>query len=128
MRAVKGATRIGRSAMPGAPRGFTLVEALVAIIVLAIGVLGLAASAGTVLRLTGGAATQTLAASIASSRLDSLRGMPCPSVVSGSDTSQGVAATWTGSGGGKSRYVAWTVSYRTPTGSAARAYQTVLAC
>lgn len=74
------------SAHGSAPRtraGFTVVEIIVAIMVLAVGVLGLAATAGIVQRQMAGGERQSAAAAIAQSRFDSLTSKNC-NVISGS--------------------------------------------
>ena len=65
-------------AMPaGDRRGFTLVELIVAIVILSVGVLGLASTAAVVTRQIGGGAQQARAAAMAQARFESLRGMSC---------------------------------------------------
>lgn len=75
--------------------GFTLVELLVAMMVFAVGMLGLAATAGSVTRMMGGAKRQTIAATVAQSRLEKIRSSPCASLTSGSETVRGITNTWT---------------------------------
>ena len=58
-------------------RGFTLVELIVAIVILSVGVLGLASTAAVVTRQIGGGAQQARAASVAQARFEILRGMSC---------------------------------------------------
>ena len=79
----------------GSRAGFTLVELLVAMMVFAVGMLALAATAASVTRMMGGAKRQTLAATVAQSRLEKLRSSPCASLVSGTETVRGVTNTWT---------------------------------
>lgn len=79
----------------GSRAGFTLVELLVAMMVFAVGMLGLAATAGSVTRMMGGAKRQTLAATVAQSRLEKIRSSPCASLVSGNETVRGITNTWT---------------------------------
>jgi len=79
---------------PRARRGFTLVELMVAIVIMAVGVLGLAGTASLVSRLTGGAAQQTLAATVASSRFERMRSLPCTSIAAGTDTTRGMQEAW----------------------------------
>ncbi|HWE41785.1 MAG TPA: prepilin-type N-terminal cleavage/methylation domain-containing protein [Gemmatimonadaceae bacterium] len=75
--------------------GFTLVELLVAMMVFAVGMLGLAATASSVTRMMGGAKRQTIAATVAQSRLEKLRSSPCASITSGTETVRGITNTWT---------------------------------
>jgi prepilin-type N-terminal cleavage/methylation domain-containing protein len=77
-----------------ARRAFTIVELIVAIVILAVGVLGLVSTAAVVSRLIGGAAQQTLAASVAASRFERLRSMQCASIRSDSATTRGIAERW----------------------------------
>ncbi len=66
-------------------RGFTVVEVLVAIVIMALGVLGLAGTATSVSRLIGGGAEQTIAANIAMSRFEQLRGTAWASLAGGTN-------------------------------------------
>jgi prepilin-type N-terminal cleavage/methylation domain-containing protein len=74
--------------------GFTLVELMVAIMVMAVGVLGLAGTAVAVARLAGGATQQTIAANVAATRFEQLRSSPCGVITSGSATTRGVSEKW----------------------------------
>ena len=78
-----------------AREGFTIIELIVAIVILVAGVLGLAGTAGMVSRMVGGAAQQTIAANVASSRFEKLRSVPCAQVTSGTATTRGMAERWT---------------------------------
>lgn len=74
--------------------GFTIVEVLVAIVIMALGVLGLAGTASSVSRLIGGGAQQTIAANIALSRFEKLRSSTCAGIVSGTATTRGMTEHW----------------------------------
>ena len=75
--------------------GFTLIELVVAIMILVVGVLGLAGTAGAVSRMVGGAAQQTIAANVAASRFEKLRSVPCSQVVGNTATTRHIAEKWT---------------------------------
>ena len=75
--------------------GFTIIELIVAIVIMVTGVLGLAGTAAMVSRMVGGAAQQTIAANVASSRFEKLRGVPCAQIVGGTETTRNVSETWT---------------------------------
>ncbi|MGH7665228.1 MAG: type IV pilus modification PilV family protein [Gemmatimonadaceae bacterium] len=78
--------------------GFTLVELIVAIVILSIGVLGLASTAAVVTRQMSGGAQQTLAANVAQSRFERLRSVNCSQLAipsTGSATGRGMSETWT---------------------------------
>lgn len=74
--------------------GFTLVELIIAIVILVVGVLGLASTAAVVMRQITGSSMQTRAAMMAQSRLETLRAMPCANMVAGNATTGGVTETW----------------------------------
>lgn len=74
--------------------GFTIMELIVAIVILSIGILGLAASSGIVMRMIGGGTHQTVAANVAQARFESLRSMSCGRITSGSATSRNVQEVW----------------------------------
>jgi prepilin-type N-terminal cleavage/methylation domain-containing protein len=75
--------------------GFTLLEVLVALVVLAIGILGLSANAASVSRLVGDGSRLTLAAAVATARLEQLRALPCASVAPGTAVTRGIEERWT---------------------------------
>lgn len=113
-----------------APRaGFTIVELLVAMMVFGIGVLGLAATTATVARLMGSASRQTMAAAVAQSRIEKLRGVPCAALTSGSETVRGITSTWTVSAVTRGVNITETVAFPTARGGTrTRVYMTTVAC
>src|SRR6478672_6754559 len=79
--------------------GITLVEVLISIIMIAIGVVGLLGSSASVATQMGGGVRQTVAASIAQNRIDSLTSIACSQlavagVASGTSTKRGIKETW----------------------------------
>lgn len=76
-------------------KGFTLLEVLVALVVLSTGILGLAANAALVSRLVGDGSRLTLAATAATARLEQLRAVPCASVTAGTAVTRGIEERWT---------------------------------
>jgi prepilin-type N-terminal cleavage/methylation domain-containing protein len=82
-------------------RGFTIVEVIVAIMILAIGVLGLAATSGVVTRQLGRGNLQTIASTVAQSRFDSLASVPCANLAptsgvnqTGTANTRGIRESW----------------------------------
>lgn len=74
--------------------GFTLLEILVALVILGVGILGLSANAALVSSLVGDGSRLTLAATVATSRLEQLRARPCASTTSGTATTRGIEERW----------------------------------
>ena len=75
--------------------GFTLLEVLVALVILSTGILGLAANAALVSRLVGDGSRLTIAATVATARLEQLRALPCAGVASGMAVTRGIEERWT---------------------------------
>ena len=71
--------------------GFTLVELMVAIIILAVGILGLAGTSAIITRQMGSASRSTVAAAVAQSRFDSLSSINCAGLAAAGGTSSGTA-------------------------------------
>lgn len=102
--------------------GFTIIEVLIAIIVLTIGVLALASSAGSTTRMMMSGQRKTRSISVATSTLDSLRqkaysaSPKCSGLVGGSSSSSAygtkISRTWTVAGAGSFRDIVITTSYR----------------
>jgi prepilin-type N-terminal cleavage/methylation domain-containing protein len=73
-----GLPRASRWGSPRAQRrGFTLVEMMVAVVILSVGLLGLASTSAVVTRQVAGGASQSLAANTIQSRLEWMRSVPC---------------------------------------------------
>lgn len=74
--------------------GFTLIELMVSVVLLSVGVLALASTSGLVMRMMGGASQQVRAATIATSRFETLRSLQCSSIGSGAATTPGITERW----------------------------------
>lgn len=101
-------------------RGFTIVEVLVAVLVLTVGLLGLATTAALVTRMVAQGDRYTEAATLASRRFEILRSRGCSSLSNGSETVGRFTVSWTvaSTAGGKARTV--TVTVVSPTGRGRR--------
>jgi prepilin-type N-terminal cleavage/methylation domain-containing protein len=100
-------------------RAFTLLEVLVALVILGVGVIGLAGNAALVSQLVGDGTRLSLAAAIATARVEQLRALPCAGVTAGSATTAGIEERWTvsplGAAGRTSALeVQLAVTYRSP--------------
>ena len=119
-----------RSDGPGrARRGLTLIEMIIAIIVMSIGIMGLASTASYVAMQMGGGNAQTIAAAITTKISDSLSARRCSSLVSGSQTKRGVTVTWTVADSTRTKWVTSTVQYTTKRSTTkTHNYVTVIQC
>lgn len=73
--------------------GLTLVEVLIAMLIFAVGVLGLAASSASLARQIAWNSDRSRASSLARSRFETLSASPCASAA-GTDRSRGVTSQW----------------------------------
>jgi prepilin-type N-terminal cleavage/methylation domain-containing protein len=81
--------------LPLRPRsGFTLVEMMVAVVILAVGLLGLASTAAYVVRQVSGGAQQSMAASVVQSRMEWMRSVPCAAIKESTVVTRGVTEHW----------------------------------
>ena len=117
--------------------GFTLIEVLLALVVLAVGILALTGSSAIVTRMIGRGKVETQAALAASRRIEALRaiaGSTSPRCTSpefgagGPVLDNGFAQSWTVSGTGKLRRVRVTVTYLTVRGTRSAVLETGIAC
>ena len=85
----------GEEALPRTSRrGFGLVEVIVAILLLALGMLALMSSSAVIATQLAGGAQMTVAATLAQSRLESFRAMDCRSLHSGSAEQRAIEESW----------------------------------
>ncbi len=87
-------SRVPRARFANDRRGLTVVELVVAIVLLTIGLLGLAAVSASILRQMRVSGHQAVATALASSRFEQFEGKPCAQITAGSATSRGVTETW----------------------------------
>jgi prepilin-type N-terminal cleavage/methylation domain-containing protein len=107
-----------RRARLRARHGLTLIEVMIAIIVMAIGIMGLAGTASYVTQQMGGGNMQTIAAGMATKVADSLSARRCSALVSGEQTSRGVTVRWTVEDSSRTRWVRQAVQYKPKRGPA----------
>jgi prepilin-type N-terminal cleavage/methylation domain-containing protein len=117
--------------------GFTLVEVLVAIVVLAVGIIALAGSSAMVTRMIGRGKVETRAAQAASRRIEALRlaaystSPRCSAgafATGGPVTANGITESWVVPPVGKLRNVRVNVTYRTVRGPRTATLQTRIEC
>jgi len=111
-----------------ARHGFTVIEMIIAIMVMSIGIMGLAGTARYVAMQMGNGRTQTIAATFATKVADSLSARRCAAIASGSQTKRGVTITWTVADSIRTKWVTEQVQYTTKSGPKTVNYLTVIQC
>lgn len=111
-------------------RGFTLVEIVIALLVLSVGLLGLAATAALTTRMVAQGQRHSNTAALANGRLETLHATSCGSMAGGSERVGRVRLTWQvmASHGGRARDVILAVSSPTGAGRRTDRFETVIAC
>ena len=111
-------------------RGFTIVEIVVAIVVLSVGLLGLVTTAALVSRMIAQGQRYSLASTLANRRLEKLSAVRCSGMSNGADTVGRIVVTWTvsdvNSGGGKK--IVMTVVTPTGRGNHTDLFTSTVAC
>lgn len=75
-------------------RGFTLVELIVAMLVMSVGIIALASTAGVVTRMITDGSRRTIAANVAEARFEQMRNRTCTSLTSGTAITRRVREKW----------------------------------
>ena len=111
-----------------APRGFTLIETILALLIFSVGALALAGTAALVGRELNVDDLRERATRIAASRVEVLRA-GCPAATSGSEIIGRVTSQWSVTPGESARVsVTESVSYASWKGSRTDTYRAVLKC
>ena len=115
--------------------GFTLIEVLVAVTILAVGVVAMAGSAGAVTRMIGRGKIDTRATQLATERLEMLRRAAyfttprCTALANGGpQTNAHVTLSWTVTVAGTGRTVTVNATYNTTRGSRTETLTTYIEC
>ena len=114
--------------MKPARAAFTLPEVLLAVLLFSVGVLGLASTATFIAEQIGDARQLVAAAHFARSELDSLRAVPCASVVAGSAARRGASMTWSVSVSPRTRTLRAVLALAVWRGTRTRTIDALLPC
>lgn len=112
-------------------RGFSLVEVLVAMVILVIGVLALAATSSSITRMTGEGGRQGGSAAVANAKLEELRTQLCDSLPAGSAVMGRYNVAWRSNVSGVSAFlrdVQVSVGYNSPGRVRSALYATQFSC
>jgi prepilin-type N-terminal cleavage/methylation domain-containing protein len=109
-------------------KGFSLIELMVAIMILTVGLLGLAATSAVATQMIGAGGRHTLAASVAQSRFELLRRGSCATLSSGSSYTRGVTEAWEVDSVRASAFLTARVTYHTRRGPRTQIFRSVRPC
>ena len=120
---------------PGDEQGFTVIEVLVAVVILAVGIVALVSSSAGSTRMIGRGRHATRGVQAAAERMEILRAQAyattpdCTALASGTDSSShGIVTTWTVSGAGSLRTLQVVAGYQVPGGLKADTLLTQVRC
>lgn len=110
--------------------GFTILEVLVAVMVLTVGILAMASTAALVTRMIGQGQRYSEVSAVASQRIEMMRSRSCSALANGSATSGAYVLTWTvdSVAAGKARSVQVIVVSPVVRGTRADTFATTLPC
>lgn len=108
--------------------GLTLVEIVVAILILSVGALALAGTSALMVRRMAESASGAAAASVGRNRLESSFSSPCSALTSGNEQLLGVRSEWSTTGSAYSAAISQHVSYPTRRGAHTDHFLTAAPC
>ena len=111
-------------------KGFTIIEVLVAMLVLTIGIIGLTTTAALVTRMIGQGERYSQASTMAAEQFEVFRSRSCTSLAAGTATRGGFTLNWTvqDAAGGRARAVTVVVLSPTTRGIRADTFATTIGC
>jgi prepilin-type N-terminal cleavage/methylation domain-containing protein len=110
-------------------RGFTLVEVMVAVLILTVGLLGLVGTSAAVTRLVAKGGRQSLVASVARTRFEGLRSVDCTSLSNGWAVGyNGISESWSVRRVARAVIVVDSVRYQDRGLSRSQTFETVIPC
>ncbi|HKO14647.1 MAG TPA: prepilin-type N-terminal cleavage/methylation domain-containing protein [Gemmatimonadaceae bacterium] len=122
-------TAARRAAGGGDRRGFTLVELMVAMLIMTVGLLGMTSTAAVVSRQMRGSLQQSTAAQVAQTRLEWLRAISCKKISDSSTTTRGIQESWHRTQLSKAVMVTDSVRYTSERGiTRSQVYTTMVPC
>ena len=110
------------------PAGFTIVEVLVAMLVLAVGVLALAGTTAVTVRRMSQSGRLAAAATVARRRAESSFAGSCSAVTSGSERLFNVSSEWSASVGPTAADITQSVTFAAPQGNHRDSFLTSAPC
>lgn len=114
---------------PRVRRGSSLIEIMLACMLMTVAILGLLGTSKKIAESVGGSRQQMIAASVAQARLDSLQSLSCTalsSIATGTRTTSGIGESWTITSATNTRVIVLTLTI--PRLSKTVTYRTIVPC
>lgn len=114
---------------PRVRRGSSLIEIMLACMLMTVAILGLLGTSKKIAESVGGSRQQMIAASVAQARLDSLQSLSCTalsSIATGTRTTNGIGESWTITSATNTRVIVLTLTI--PRLSKTVTYRTIVPC
>lgn len=108
--------------------GFTLLEAVLSLLVFSVGALGLAATTASITRSLTLSSVRERSARIAAARIETLRSLTCAAINSGTESLNGITSSWSTTVTGSRVSVTEAVSYRLGAQSRTDSYTSIFGC
>ena len=108
--------------------GLTLIEIVVAIVVLSVGALALAGTSALMIRRLAESSRGARATSVGRNRLESSQSLPCSALTGGSEQIFGVRSEWSTTGSAFSAEISQRVTYPTRRGAHTDSFRTSAPC
>jgi type IV pilus assembly protein PilV len=109
-------------------RGFTILEVIVAIVILSMGILGLAGTAASVTRMVGSSDRYAQATALATQRFEIMRGTSCATMGGGSSTQGRYTVAWTVADVTNGKQVTITVTAPSTRGTRTHTFTQIISC
>jgi prepilin-type N-terminal cleavage/methylation domain-containing protein len=119
---------MGRMITPTSRQGFSLIELLVALVLLSGGLAVAAGVSRHAMRAVAAGGRRSVAATLAAGNLDSLASMPCANRGAGASSRRGVTLTWSVLDSAGASFVQQTVAFVGGSGLVTRTFETLLPC
>ena len=109
-------------------RGFTLIEVVIAILILSVGALALAGSSAVMVRRLADSSRNSAGASVGRSRIESSFAAPCNALTAGSEQISGIRSEWSVSNAQNSADITQRVTYPTRRGTHSENFKSSIPC
>jgi Tfp pilus assembly protein PilV len=119
-----------RVSLPGVKwkSGFTLLEAVLALLLFSVGGLGLAAATATITRSLALSSIRERSARVAAARIETLHSLACAAMTGGTESVNGISSSWSATLAGSRVLVSEAVTYKLGAQTRTDSYSSTFRC